>query len=135
MYEDYRTFKMVRVFGRKPGQLVAVTLAYDAAKFGPLSNGELPDASGVARPLFQPFHLSCMNPDRTVEISAYPMIAIRFHQGRLATAITRRDWTKPQLPFRHCHGGMGFWVRHRPTFFDLAQFSKEFNLSCLSFGR
>ncbi len=32
-YEDYRTFKVVRVFGRQPGQLVAITSAYDAAKF------------------------------------------------------------------------------------------------------
>jgi hypothetical protein len=33
------------------------------------------------------------------------------------------------LPFRQCHGGMGFWVFHRPTFFDLAHFSKLFNLA------
>lgn len=33
MYEDYKTFKMVRVFGRKPGQLAAIASAYDAAKF------------------------------------------------------------------------------------------------------
>lgn len=31
--EDYRTFKMVRVLGRQPGQLVSVTSAYDAAVF------------------------------------------------------------------------------------------------------
>jgi len=57
--------------------------------------------------------------------------------GRVAKnlATVGRDWTKPQLPFRHRQGGIGFSVRHRPTFFDLAQFSKRFNLPCLSFGR
>jgi hypothetical protein len=33
VYEDYKTFQRVQVFGRQPGQLVSVTSAYDAARF------------------------------------------------------------------------------------------------------
>ena len=31
--EDYKKFQIVSVFGRKPGQVVGITSAYDAAKF------------------------------------------------------------------------------------------------------
>ncbi|SFJ55588.1 Protein of unknown function [Phyllobacterium sp. CL33Tsu] len=33
VYEDYKTFQRVQVFGRQAGQLVSVTSAYDAARF------------------------------------------------------------------------------------------------------
>ncbi len=33
MYEDYRTFPIVSVMSRKPGQVNGITSAYDAAKF------------------------------------------------------------------------------------------------------
>lgn len=57
MYEDYRTFKMVQVFGRKPGQLVAITSAYDAAVF---LLQEWPDETGPKHLMARAIMLKCL---------------------------------------------------------------------------
>ncbi|MEK1886535.1 MAG: DUF982 domain-containing protein [Phyllobacterium sp.] len=57
MYEDYKTFKMVRVFGRKPGQLVAITSAYDAAVF---LLQEWPEETGDKYRLAKEIMLKCL---------------------------------------------------------------------------
>lgn len=57
MYEDYRTFKTVQVFGRKPGQRVAITSAYDAAKF---MLEEWPYESGPKMSIAKAILLKCL---------------------------------------------------------------------------
>ena len=56
-YEDYRTFKMVRVFGRQPGQLISVTSAYDAAVF---LLQQWPDETGPKHRLAREIMLKCL---------------------------------------------------------------------------
>ncbi len=57
MYEDYRTFKSVQIFGRKPGQLVNVTSAYDAAVF---LLSEWPQETGPKHRLAREIMLKCL---------------------------------------------------------------------------
>ncbi|MEK1886155.1 MAG: DUF982 domain-containing protein [Phyllobacterium sp.] len=57
MYEDHRSFQMVQIFGRKPGQIVGITSAYDAAKF---LLEEWPYESGAKLSMAKAILLKCL---------------------------------------------------------------------------
>lgn len=57
VYEDYKTFRRVQVFGRPPGQLVSVTSAYDAARF---LLEQWPDQAGPKHLMAREILLKCL---------------------------------------------------------------------------
>ena len=57
VYEDYKTFQRVQVFGRQPGQLVSVTSAYDAARF---VLEQWPDETGPKHLMAREILLKCL---------------------------------------------------------------------------
>ncbi|NTS30630.1 DUF982 domain-containing protein [Phyllobacterium sp. BT25] len=57
MYEDYKTFQRVQVFGRQPEQLISVTSAYDAAVF---LLQQWPDETGPKHLMAREILLKCL---------------------------------------------------------------------------